>query len=1518
MKGKFPSITICVVLSATMFASVDIGFEVVDRIKGTTIYVPTDYSTIQEAIDAANDGDTVFVNSKGGHFGSYRENLIISKSIELIGEDRETTRIEGDAYRWYGNPIIRIFADDVTISDFSLFLGGDGIVTEGCNTNISDNKFFWNLFSGITLWSSNNIVTDNIITGGINGILIGGSRGNQITNNIMEGSGISLWGSHLEDWTTNNIDTSNTANGKPIYYWKNRNGGTIPGGAGQVILANCTNVRVENQDLSDATIGVKLGFSSNNYILNNDVSTNWYDICAINSNKNYINDNTASNGIYGIRLSNSHGNNIAGNIISDNYVEGIYYTNSHENIIMDNYISNNGHLPWPEDFGEEPWLEGSWGREDAGITLEGSSNNWIYYNELVDNIIQAQDNRHDNLWDNGYPFGGNYWSDYYGVDNFKGPNQDIPGSDGIGDTPYVIDSNSRDKYPLMGPYSPSPPDLRLFDWGIDITPPSPIIDGMTITVNATVYSFSISASNIDVKFYNGDPDTNNDQIPDPTALEIGSEVIDITKDSLSVASIQWIPPTIGTYEIYIWVDPYNNIQEENDTNNLNYKGFVIIPRDLFLSNSDIQFTPPSPVINDTTITINATIFCSGRSISNVEVKFYNCDPDTEDDMIPDGVAEEIGNVTIDIMKDSSAFAIIQWIPPTVEIYQIFVWVDPMNTTIELNERNNLATKTLSVFNWIDSFYNFTKTESKQCVEINDGDVVLDLPTKFDFDASDEGFSLESDQIHSHIYWDSNSGRIYFRANNHDPKDEMFIKPLSRTINENSSSWTLSARFRITVQGKWQYAMPLFIANSNVESIRCDPSSIYFGYDSNSNTIRARYRDSNGNTRIYISRSGNVNIEYLVRVLYDNITKNLKLQIRNQNDVLLKEGSYVIGTNPFDGFTFGKIGVGTDAYCGHPDPVCRGWTDDIIYFQINNKSGKLISKPITLPSDKVWSKLYINKTEPSNAYINVTIIDAASGEPIPNFKDLTGDIIDLTTLDPIIFPSIKLVGNFTESAMASPKLHFWSINWKAVPFSIPLKKGWNLLSIPQILTDNHLQTVLQSIDGFYDSVQWYDATDLNDPWKHYHTSKPPDMNDLNEINHKMGFWINIIEPNGTIFNGCALPTNNQFISLYEGWNLVGYPSTSNRLRDSALNNLEFGIDIDFIWTFDASTQKWNEITESDYFKLGKGYWIHAKYDCEWLVFSSILNLNMNRYYSSIQEAIDHANSHDTIKIPPGTYNEELTIIKPITLIGENNKTTIIKGNLNPTIEISSHNVTISNLNLPNGPYGVYVTDSKDITITNNVISDHRIGIYAYNSSIIISNNTISNNPKGTGGAGIRLIDCKDSIIEYNSIRDIVYSVYLMDSHTIIKNNLISPTDGYDDRLDSIGIALYHGSNATVINNTIKGGDVGIGIEYYSFPLIEGNAISCSEYYGVLIKNFGSPILNNNVIEYCKVYGIFSNHGTEVYITNNTMMNNDILLCNSTINNLWLINGNATTINSTMVGYTIDGGILIVQWYLHVRV
>jgi hypothetical protein len=169
-----------------------------------------------------------------------------------------------------------------------------------------------------------------------------------------------------------------------------------------------------------------------------------------------------------------------------------------------------------------------------------------------------------------------------------------------------------------------------------------------------------------------------------------------------------------------------------------------------------------------------------------------------------------------------------------------------------------------------------------------------------------------------------------------------------------------------------------------------------------------------------------------------------------------------------------------------------------------------------------------------------------------------------------------------------------------PF-VTLETGWNLISLPTIQTDNLISSVLASIEGEYDALNFYDASDLSDPWKHFHSDKPDSLNDLTELDQTQGIWIRVTEPTGStlVFNG-DFPTLEKTITLHTGWNLVGYPSVSDHGRDEGLGNLEFGTHIDSIESYNAEAQQWEEMGPADNFEMGKGYWIHATSQCDWEV------------------------------------------------------------------------------------------------------------------------------------------------------------------------------------------------------------------------------------------------------------------------------------------------------------------------------
>jgi parallel beta-helix repeat protein len=88
----------------------------------------------------------------------------------------------------------------------------------------------------------------------------------------------------------------------------------------------------------------------------------------------------------------------------------------------------------------------------GGVFLFYSNFNSIYHNNFIINTQNAHDECY-NSWDNGYPSCGNFWDSYTGDDVFWGQNQEVNGSDGVGDNPYDISGgDNKDTYPLMEPY----------------------------------------------------------------------------------------------------------------------------------------------------------------------------------------------------------------------------------------------------------------------------------------------------------------------------------------------------------------------------------------------------------------------------------------------------------------------------------------------------------------------------------------------------------------------------------------------------------------------------------------------------------------------------------------------------------------------------------------------------------------------------------------------------------------------------------------------------------------------------------------------------------------------------------------------------------------------------------------------------------------------------------------------------------------------------------------------------------
>ena len=207
------------------------------------------------------------------------------------------------------------------------------------------------------------------------------------------------------------------------------------------------------------TFGIMLWPDSNNNIitgntvLNNTVGTG---IQILKSNGNRIDGNTVAHNSHGVTLSESYDNNIQNNTIYSNEGAGIYTDYSGENTIIKNSISNCSYGIYTRHSSDSLNSNTVIGNH-YGLLLDYSDGNVIYHNNFINNTIQVQTTAVTPLindWDDDYPSGGNYWSDYNGTDLYRGQFQNETGYDGIGDTPYTIDANNTDNYPLTHPYGP--------------------------------------------------------------------------------------------------------------------------------------------------------------------------------------------------------------------------------------------------------------------------------------------------------------------------------------------------------------------------------------------------------------------------------------------------------------------------------------------------------------------------------------------------------------------------------------------------------------------------------------------------------------------------------------------------------------------------------------------------------------------------------------------------------------------------------------------------------------------------------------------------------------------------------------------------------------------------------------------------------------------------------------------------------------------------------------------------------
>jgi len=318
---------------------------------------------------------------------------------------------------------------------------------------------------GLDNYANHTIISGNTITStSKSGEVAFWGYNTTFSNNILVGCSLHIYRS------SQNTVEDNLVDGKPFIYLDGVTDQVIDDGeAGQIILANCRNVKVENFDLSSiVTGGIQLLWTNSsevsnytgsiyleNSLYNRIVRSNCVEIEFYTSSNNTVTENTVTNSegfdySSGITLHSSDYNSITENNITQNRYSGIeLWKCDYNNIFHNNLTYNAEGINFQQCANNTIYGNNIAYNHNAGIFVEASGGNSIFGNNFVDNNRPVMGWDSSNVLDDGSV--GNYWSNYNGTDL---------NHDGIGDSPYSVFINSHftvdgitdyDNYPLIAP-----------------------------------------------------------------------------------------------------------------------------------------------------------------------------------------------------------------------------------------------------------------------------------------------------------------------------------------------------------------------------------------------------------------------------------------------------------------------------------------------------------------------------------------------------------------------------------------------------------------------------------------------------------------------------------------------------------------------------------------------------------------------------------------------------------------------------------------------------------------------------------------------------------------------------------------------------------------------------------------------------------------------------------------------------------------------------------------------------------
>ena len=442
-------------------------------------------STNSGILFASSTNSQIFNNNITGN-GWYGIHLSNTEGVKIIGNT-----VKADSFT--GINLVRDL--DTTISEnyianHKVGTGGEGAgisLGQTSDATISKNIIENNQMGiGVYDLSKNNLISGNIIRDNYDGLFFHYSssygRGiyptstNTFRENRLDSNEHNLW---FESIYAQDIDNSNTVNGKPICYWVGQHGRAVPSDAGYIALISCVGIRVEGVSISDNGQGILLYDTSNSLITRNRFTNNNGDGVHVESsfnnvfseneiaanaqngvwvgdsaNNTFVQNYVANNGRVGIGLGGAHDSTIIRNNVTSNKEAGIELNSSKNNTITENYVARN-----------DPGILLIWGTSQTkviantltenirwGLRIEGSKiNRTIHHNNFINNKVNQSLQvsipwpADANVWDDGKE--GNYWSDYQS----RYPNASEQSSTGIGNTPFFINENNMDRFPLLVP-----------------------------------------------------------------------------------------------------------------------------------------------------------------------------------------------------------------------------------------------------------------------------------------------------------------------------------------------------------------------------------------------------------------------------------------------------------------------------------------------------------------------------------------------------------------------------------------------------------------------------------------------------------------------------------------------------------------------------------------------------------------------------------------------------------------------------------------------------------------------------------------------------------------------------------------------------------------------------------------------------------------------------------------------------------------------------------------------------------